>query len=129
MSFFDSEIVRAEMVEISELQEEVYSSVMNFASMNNRDKLHHVELLEKLLNKQNVLYARLSLSDDPEAKQMKQNIIESAKMMGLPPDVEITKVFDQMNKMLDIMKAQIDTQQSEQQNNKVHTSQIQTNPR
>lgn len=114
MSFFDSEIVRAEMVEISELQEEVYSSVMNFASMNNRDKLHHVELLEKLLNKQNVLYARLSLSDDPEAKQMKQNIIESAKMMGLPPNVEITKVFDQMNKMLDIMKAQIDTQQSEQ---------------
>ena len=114
MSFFDSEIVRAEMVEISELQEEVYSSVMNFASMNNRDKLHHVELLEKLLNKQNVLYARLSLSDDPEAKQMKQNIIESAKMMGLPPDVVITKVFDQMNKMLDIMKAQIDTQQSEQ---------------
>lgn len=114
MSFFDSEIVRAEMVEISELQEEVYSSVMNFAFMNNRDKLHHVELLEKLLNKQKVLYARLSLSDDLEAKQMKQNIIESAKMMGLPPNVEITMVFDQMNKMLDIMKEQIDTQQSEQ---------------
>jgi len=114
MSFFDSEIVRAEMVEISELQEEVYSSMMQFAYMNDSDKLHHVKLLEKLLNKQKVLFARLSLSDDPEAKQMKQNIIESAKMMGLPPDVEITKVFDQMNKMLDIMKAQIDTQQSEQ---------------
>ena len=109
MSFFDSEIVRAEMVEISELQEEVYSSVMKFAFMNNSEKLHHVKLLEKLLNKQKVLFARLSLSEDPEAKKMKQNIIESAKMMGLPPDVEITMVFDQMNKMLDIMKAQIDT--------------------
>jgi hypothetical protein len=104
MSFFDSEIVRAEMAEISELQEEVYSSVMQFAYMNNNDKLHHVHLLEKLLNKQKVLFTRLSLSDDPEAKQMKQNIV----------DVDITTVFDQMNKMLEIMKAQIDTQQSEQ---------------
>ena len=124
MSFFDSEIVRAEMVEISELQEEVYSSVMKFAFMNDSDKLRHVKLLEKLLNKQKVLFARLSLSDDPEAKQMKQNIIESAKMMGLPPDVEITTVFDQMNKMLDIMKQQIDTTGSDLQNNQVHTSQI-----
>ena len=114
MSFFDSEIVRAEMAEISELEEEVYSSVMQFAYMNNNDKLHHVHLLEKLLNKQKVLFTRLSLSDDPEAKQMKQNIVDSAKMMGLPPDVDITTVFDQMNKMLEIMKAQIDTQQSEQ---------------
>ena len=35
MSFFDSEFVRAEMAEISELQEEVYSNVMNFGYMNN----------------------------------------------------------------------------------------------
>ncbi len=124
MSFFDSEIVRAEMVEISELQEEVYSSVMKFAFMNNSEKLHHVKLLEKLLNKQKVLFARLSLSEDPEAKKMKQNIIESAKMMGLPPDVEITTVFDQMNKMLDIMKSQIDTTGSDLQNKRVHKSQI-----
>ena len=34
MSFFDSEIVRAEMAEVSELQEEVYSNVMNFHYMN-----------------------------------------------------------------------------------------------
>jgi hypothetical protein len=114
MSFFDSEIVRAEMVGISELQEEVYSSAMNFAFMNNRDKLHHIELLEKLLNKQKVLYARLSLSDDPEAKLMKQNIADSALMMGLPRDVDITTVFDQMNQMIGIMKMQIDKDQSAQ---------------
>ena len=34
MSFFDSEIVRAEMAEVSELQEEVYSNVMKFHYMN-----------------------------------------------------------------------------------------------
>ena len=33
MSFFQSDVVRAEMVEISELQEEVYSNVFKFPSM------------------------------------------------------------------------------------------------
>ncbi len=33
MSFFNSEVVRAEMTEISELQEEVYSNVFKFPGM------------------------------------------------------------------------------------------------
>ena len=35
MSFFDSEVVRAEMTEISELQEDVYRNVFKFPTMNN----------------------------------------------------------------------------------------------
>ena len=38
MSFFDSEIVRAEMAEVQELQEEVYDNLMKFPYMNNADK-------------------------------------------------------------------------------------------
>ena len=68
MSFFDSEFVRSEMVEISELQEDIYGNVFKFPSMSKEDKIKHVELLEKLLSKQQTLYTRLSLSDDPEAK-------------------------------------------------------------
>jgi hypothetical protein len=30
MSFFDSDVVRAEMTEISELQEDVYRNIFNF---------------------------------------------------------------------------------------------------
>ena len=56
MSFFSSEIVRAEMVEISELQEEIYGSVFRFPSMTKEDKIKHVTLLEKLLSKQQILY-------------------------------------------------------------------------
>jgi hypothetical protein len=40
--------------------------------MSREEKLSHVDMLEKLLDKQKVLYTRLSLSDDPEAKQMKE---------------------------------------------------------
>ena len=72
MSFFDSEVVRAEMAEIHELQEEVYTNVFKFPTMSKDDQLYHVAILEKLLNKQRVLYTRVSLSDDPEAKEMKK---------------------------------------------------------
>ena len=108
MTFFDSEIVRAEMAEISELQEEVYSNVMKFHYMNDEDKIYHVELLEKLIDKQKILYARLSLSDDPEAKKMKDDIRKSATIMGLPEDMDMSLVFGQMSQMVDLMKKQLD---------------------
>jgi hypothetical protein len=50
----------------------------------------------------------LSLSDDPEAKKMKQNILDSAAMMGLSPNTDMNSVFNNMSRMLDVMKKQID---------------------
>ncbi len=113
MSFFDSEVVRAEMTTIGELQDEVYRNVFNFPKMEKEDKIHHVDLLEKLLDKQKVLYTRLSLSDDPEAQEMKERILESAKMMGLPSNVDMSVVFNNMTDMLEIMKKHIDTSDSD----------------
>jgi hypothetical protein len=108
VSFFNSEIVRAEMTEISMLQEDVYRNVFSFPTMNNEEKKFHISLLEKLLNKQQVLYTRLSLSDDPEAVEMKERIIESAQLMGMPPNVDINVIFNNMTKLIDIMKEQLD---------------------
>ena len=106
MSFFDSDIVRSEMVEINELQEDVYENFMRFPYMNNADKAHHINKLSKLIDKQKIVYARLSLSDDPDAKEMKEKIMESAKSMGLPADVDVGKMFDQMSEVIDMMKRQ-----------------------
>ena len=108
MSFFDSEVVRAEMTEISELQEEVYGSVFKFPSMTKEDKLRHVEIMERLLDKQKVLYTRMSLSDDSEAKEMKERIMQSAIMMGMPPGTDMNIILNNMSKMLELMKEQID---------------------
>tara|TARA_Y100000361_G_C10901530_1_gene209311 strand:- start:90 stop:425 length:336 start_codon:yes stop_codon:yes gene_type:complete len=108
MSFFQSEVVRAEMAEISELQEEVYSNVFTFPQMDGEDQMYHIDLLEKLLDKQQVLYTRLSLSDDPQAKKMKDQIRESANLMGLPSNVDMNILFKQMTQMLDIMRKHID---------------------
>ena len=108
MSFFNSEIVRAEMAEIQELQEEVYENVMKFHYMNNADKAYHIEILERLIDKQKVMYARMSLSDDPAARQMKEEITQSATMMGLPKNVDMNIVWKQMGDMIGMMKQQLD---------------------
>jgi len=109
MSFFDSDIVRAEMAEIHELQEEVFDNVMKFQYMNDSDKLHHINILEKLIEKQKIVYARLSLSDDPDAKQMKEEILKSAVMMGLPKNIDVNLMFNQMSDMMKVMRQQLDT--------------------
>ena len=108
MSFFSSDIVRAEMTEISELQDEIYESVFTFPTMTKEEKIRHVDLLDKLLSKQQILYTRLSLSDDPEAQKMKEKISSSAAMMGLSPGVDMNVIFNNMSKMLEVMKQQID---------------------
>tara|TARA_X000000368_G_scaffold404379_1_gene380336 strand:- start:8800 stop:9132 length:333 start_codon:yes stop_codon:yes gene_type:complete len=108
MSFFDSEVVRAEVAHIAEMQEDIYQSVWKFASFDDTEKLRHVTLLQDLLEKQRVLYTRLSLSDDPEAKKMKENIMAGAASLGLPKDVDMSVVFGNMEKLLEQMKSQVD---------------------
>ena len=108
MSFFDSDVVRAEMAQIQELQEEVYTNVFKYPMMTKEDQRYHVEILERLCEKQKVMYTRLSLSDDPQAKQMKDNIIQGASAMGLPKDVDINILFSQMGQMVEKMKDSLD---------------------
>ena len=108
MSFFDSEIVQEEMKEITRLQEAVYSKVFAFSYMDKSEKLEHVTLLEELLRKQQVLYTRLSLSDDPQAKLMKDNIIKSAAQMGFPPNVDLGHMMANITGVVENMKKSID---------------------
>ncbi len=108
MSFFDSEVVRAEMAEIAELQEEVYENVFKFPRMSKEDQKYHVSILERLLDKQRVLYTRLSLSDDPAAQKMKKEVEEGARKMGLPSNVDMNILFANMNNMVEMMKNEID---------------------
>ena len=108
MSFFDSDVVRAEMAQIQELQEEVYTNVFKYPMMTKEDQRYHVEILERLCEKQKVMYTRLSLSDDPQAKQMKDNIIQGASAMGLPKDVDMNILFSQMGQMVEKMKDSLD---------------------
>ena len=129
MSFFQSDVVRAEMAEISELQEEVYTNVFKFPTMSKEDQQYHVEILERLLDKQRVMYTRLSLSDDPEAKKLKETISESAVDMGVPKDMDMNLVFNNMSRAVEMMKDHIDKQSQIYYNNTGTHKPNLTNPR
>ena len=78
--FFESDIVREELSEINKLQEEIYGSVFSFGTLSNEDKKEHIDDLIELLDKQRIMYARLSLSDDPEAIQMIDQLKQSVQI-------------------------------------------------
>jgi len=94
--FFQSEIIREELSEINRLQEKIYGSLMSFGMMTREDKLEHVEILTNLLEKQRVMYTRLSLSDDPQAVEMKENLRKSVALMGFQPETDMQTLLDSM---------------------------------
>ena len=106
--FFKSDIIQEELTEINQLQEEIYGSLLSFGMMDRETKLEHVEKLQILLEKQRVMYTRLSLSDDPEAVEMKENLRKSVALMGFPPETDLQVLFESMNATIKSLKQYID---------------------
>ena len=106
--FFKSEIIQEELNEINRLQEKIYGSLLTFSAMSRDEKLEQIETLTTLLEKQKVMYTRLSLSDDPQAIEMKENLRKSVSMMGFPPETDMQTLFDSMNATIKSLKEYID---------------------
>ena len=106
--FFQSEIVREELDEINKMQEEVYGHMMSFGSLDLEEQKEHIELLIELLEKQKVMYTRLSLSDDPQAKKMKEQLQQSVQMLGFPEGTDMSILFDGMHQTIQNLKRQVD---------------------
>jgi hypothetical protein len=101
MSFFNSEMVQKEVDGIAEIQRKIVKEIPSFFSMDVEEKLAHINLLDELLEKQQILYTRLSLSDDPDALKMKEQMVESAKILGFGPTPDISMVFSSMRQTID----------------------------
>ena len=106
--FFDSEIIQEELKEINILQERIYGSLFGFGTMSKEDKLEHIDILTDLLERQKVMYTRLSLSDDPKAIEMKENLRKSVAMMGFPPETDLTMLFNSMNATIEALRKHVD---------------------
>ena len=106
--FFESEIVREQLEAISKLQQEIYGNTMSFPTMPRADKLEHVDKLTELLDKQEIMYARLSLSDDPQALTMKKHLEKSVELMGFPSGTDVSILFDGMAKTIEKLKRSTD---------------------
>jgi hypothetical protein len=106
-SFFDSELVQKEMEEINDLQAEIYKEAFKFPELSTEEKIEHLERLDYLLEKQEILYTRLKLSDDPRAKQVANNVRDSAIMMGFPKDIDCSVLFSNMRKTLESVREKV----------------------
>jgi hypothetical protein len=106
--FFESEIIQEELNEINRMQEKIYESIITFKTMSSDEKLEHIDLLTNLLEKQRVMYTRLSLSDDPQAIEMKENLCKSVIMMGFPPDTDMQTLFNSMYSTIKSLRAYVD---------------------
>tara|TARA_S200000501_G_scaffold377007_1_gene433851 strand:+ start:1137 stop:1475 length:339 start_codon:yes stop_codon:yes gene_type:complete len=106
--FFESDFVQDEMETINEMQEEIYSKVFEFPKLPIDQQLEHLDLLDDLLEKQQILYTRMKLSDDPRATEMADNVRKSAIVMGFPKDVDCNVLFSNMRGTLEKIRKGID---------------------
>jgi len=109
-NFFKSEMVRGDLQEMSDLQQYCMRSMVAFPALSPEKKMEYFNVLETLIEKQKIFYARLKLSDDPEAIEMAENMKDAVVMLGGDPNVSINEMFDglleKVSKMKQVLEAQ-----------------------
>ena len=106
--FFDSEIVQDELREINDLQQEIYGDLTDFPTLPDKKKKEHILKLTELLERQRVMYTRLSLSEDEEAKALKKQLEMSVVMMGFPEGTDISILFSGMQQTIEKLRQYVD---------------------
>ena len=99
--FFKAPAVRAAMAEIQELQEDIMSGLAINGMRHpqtQQEGLLHISKMRDLLEKQKNFMFRLSLEkEDEDAIEMKEQILESARFLGLQPNQNIAEFFDTLS--------------------------------
>jgi hypothetical protein len=54
------------------------------------------------------MYARLSLSDDPEAIELLDSMKSSFQVMGFPTNMNVNQFFDEAKKTIETLRVSID---------------------
>ena len=102
MKFFQSEVVQRELTQM----QDIYMDINKMGLMLNvAQKREQLEKMLRLIELQQTMYMRVTLSDDPEAKKLVDQVKNAASMLGMPPE-EIgpqfyDKLKDNVNKMID----------------------------
>ena len=91
-----------------ELQQFCFRSAMNFMLLDYDRKQQYFEALERLIEKQKVFYARIELSDDPEAKSVKETMKQGIVMLGATPDTPMQSMFDELLDKTSVMRQRLE---------------------
>tara|TARA_B100000131_G_C17618970_1_gene410994 strand:+ start:144 stop:479 length:336 start_codon:yes stop_codon:yes gene_type:complete len=107
--FFQSEQVMESVKELEKLQKELTHDIMNASSFATKEeKREHINKMKTFLEKQKLFFFRISLSNDPEALEIKNKVLDAAKMFGFNKMDGMDKFFEQMDKTLAGLESQLD---------------------
>ena len=102
MKFFQSEVVQKELEQMQDLYMDINKMGLILTSPQKREQL---DKMMRLIELQQTMYMRVTLSDDPEAKKLVDQVKNAAAMLGMPKE-EIgpqfyDKLKDNVNKMIE----------------------------
>ena len=83
MTFFQSEVVQKELHDMQELYMDINRMGLMLNVEQKRDQL--TKML-RLIELQQTMYMRVILSEDPDAKQLVDQVKNAAQMLGMPPN-------------------------------------------
>ncbi len=93
--FFSSEVVQDELQRMQDLYMEINKMGLLLNSDEKRDQL---DKMLKLIDLQQTMYMRVTLSDDPDAKQLVKQVRQAASMLGMPPAKIGPQFYDELKK-------------------------------
>ena len=93
MKFFQSEVVQKELEQMQDLYMEINKMGLMLNATQKREQL---DKMMRLIELQQTMYMRVTLSDDPDAKQLVDQVKNAAKMLGMPPDEVGPSFYDKL---------------------------------
>ena len=107
--FFKSDQVQNSIMELTMLQQQLATEMPYLPRMNYNQKVEHLTTLKTFLEKQKLFFFRISLSDDKEALEMKERLIDATKIFGVDNEMNnMDSFFEKLNETIDEIEASID---------------------
>ena len=109
-NFFESEVVRDTIAELTNLQQELVMEMPYLPMMKEEQKKEHLKKLKMFLEKQKIFFFRISLSDDKEAIEMKDKLMDAARMFGVDDEVNsMDAFFEKLNTTISEIESNIES--------------------
>ena len=100
MTFFNSDIVQEELHRMQELYLEINKMGLLLSVDQKKEQL---DKMIELIDLQQTMYMRVTLSDDPDAQKMVSQVREAARMVGLSPNDVNHTFYDRLRDNVQIM--------------------------
>ena len=93
MKFFQSEVVQKELEQMQNL----YMDINKMGLMLTLDqKRAQLDKMLRLIELQQTMYMRVTLSEDPDAKQLVEQVKNAASMLGMPREELGPQFYDKL---------------------------------